>query len=309
VVDRHLERSQHPLSVYRWLAGLRFTSRDAGIAFNQATAYFVLIVVSVILLGPMVWMVLTSLKAPGEEFSLVWFPDPVYWNNYVDIWTKRNFGVFFRNSLLTSILATLGSVVNASLVGFGFARLRFFGRNVLFYILLSTMMLPAIVTLIPTFILFQRVGWFNTFLPLIVPSWLGAGAYGGGAFYIFLMRQFYMTLPLDLDEAARVDGASSFQIYWHVLLPLTAPALATVAVFAFIGNWGDFLYPLIFLNSQELWTIALALRSWMVPGEHGTAWGSLMTGSVLMVLPVAVVLFVAQRQFVRGISMSGLTGR
>jgi multiple sugar transport system permease protein len=144
---------------------------------------------------------------------------------------------------------------------------------------------------------------------LIVPSWLGAGAYGGGAFYIFLMRQFYLTLPLDLDEAARVDGASSFQIYWHVLLPLTAPALAAVAVFAFIGNWSDFLYPLIFLNSQELWTIALALRSWMVPGEHGTAWGSLMTGSVLMVLPVAVVLFVAQRQFVRGISMSGLSGR
>ena len=309
MVDGQAEHTHQSLRGYRVLGGVRITPRSASHTFSQGVAYAVLLLVTVVLLGPLVWMVLTSLKAPGDEFSLNWMPDPVYWNNYVEIFTKRNYGQFFRNSLLTTVLATLGSVVNASLVGFGFARLRFFGRDFLFYVLLSTLMLPAIATLIPTFILFQRIGWFNTFLPLIVPSWLGAGAYGGGAFYIFLMRQFYLTLPLDLDEAARVDGANSFQIYWHVLLPLTAPALAAVAVFAFIGNWSDFLYPLIFLNSQELWTIALALRSWMVPGEHGTAWGSLMTGSVLMVLPVAVVLFVAQRQFVRGISMSGLSGR
>ncbi len=302
-------RLEQPIASYRWELGARRTPRTLRVLLNRGLPYLVLILVTVVLVGPLLWMVLTSLKAPGDEFSLNWVPDPFYWNNYFDIWTKRGFGVYFWNSVLTTTLATAGSVINASLVGFGFARLRFFGRDLLFFVLLSTLMLPAIVTLIPTFILFQRIGWFNTFLPLIVPSWLGAGAYGGGAFYIFLMRQFYMTLPLDLDEAARVDGANSFQIYWHVLLPLTAPALATVAVFAFIGNWSDFLYPLIFLNSQQLWTIPLALRSWMVPGEHGTDWGSLMTGSVLMVVPVALVLLVAQRQFVRGISMSGLTGR
>lgn len=283
--------------------------RQRNALVRAACGYAVLVVVAIILLGPLTWMVLTSLKAPGYEFTLSWIPDPVYWQNYVDIWTKRNFGVFFRNSVITTVLATTGSVLNASLVAYGFARLRFFGRDLLFFLLLSTLMLPAVVTLVPTFILFQQVGWFNTFLPLIVPSWFGAGAYGGGAFYIFLMRQFYLTLPFELDEAARVDGASTLQIYWHVLLPLTTPALAAVAVFAFIGNWSDFLYPLVFLHSQDLWTIALALRSWMVPGEHGTAWGALMTGSVLMVIPVAVVLFLAQRQFVRGISMSGLTGR
>jgi ABC-type glycerol-3-phosphate transport system permease component len=307
VVESKAEHTS--LGNYRSLAGVRVTPRSVNSAVNHFIAYAVLVLVTIVLLGPLVWMVLTSLKAPGDEFSLTWLPNPVYWSNYVEVFTKRNYGMFFRNSLLTTVLATLGSVINASLVGYGFARLRFFGRDFLFYVLLSTLMLPAIATLIPTFILFQRIGWFNTFLPLIVPSWLGAGAYGGGAFYIFLMRQFYLTLPLDLDEAARVDGANTFQIYWHVLLPLTAPALAAVAVFAFIGNWSDFLYPLIFLNSQELWTIALALRSWMVPGEHGTAWGALMTGSVLMVVPVALVLFVAQRQFVRGISMSGLSGR
>jgi ABC-type glycerol-3-phosphate transport system permease component len=306
VVDSQLEQ---PIARYGWGLGTRLTRRTFRVLIQRGLPYLVLILVTVVLVGPLLWMVLTSLKAPGDEFTLTWVPDPFYWNNYLDIWTRRGFGVFFWNSVLTTTLASAGSVVNASLVGFGFARLRFFGRDLLFFVLLSTLMLPAIVTLIPTFILFQRIGWFNTFLPLIVPSWLGAGAYGGGAFYIFLMRQFYMTLPLDLDEAARVDGANSLQIYWHVLVPLTAPALATVAVFAFIGNWSDFLYPLIFLNSQQLWTIPLALRSWMVPGEHGTDWGSLMTGSVLMVVPVALVLLVAQRQFVRGISMSGLTGR
>jgi ABC-type glycerol-3-phosphate transport system permease component len=273
-----------------------------------AGGYSALIVVGVVLVLPLLWMVLASLKAPDKVLSLNWLPDRLDVRNYVDM-VQRGYLYNFSISVLISGLATAGSVLSASLVAFGFARLHFAGRDFLFTLVLATMMLPAAVTLVPTFILFQRIGWFDTLLPLIVPSWLGAGAYGGGALYIFLMRQFYLTLPLEMDEAARIDGAHALQIYWHIILPLSVPALGVVAAFAFIANWNDFLYPLIFVQGQHLWPLALAMRALMGEFQHGAPWGTLMATSVLMVAPVGLILFLSQRAFVRGIATSGLAGR
>jgi ABC-type glycerol-3-phosphate transport system permease component len=256
----------------------------------------------------LLWMILSSLKSPERVLSLTWLPEQVVFANYADI-VQRGFLYNFGVSVVISVLAGLGSVVSSSLVGFGFARLRFVGRDVLFTMVLATMMLPTAVTLVPTFILFQRAGWYDTLLPLIVPSWFGAAAYGGGALYIFLMRQFYLTLPLELDEAARIDGAGVLGVYWYIILPLSLPALGVVAAFAFIANWNDFLLPLIFVQRQALWPLALAVRALMGEFQHGNPWGSLMAASVLMVAPVGLVLFVSQRAFVRGIATTGLAGR
>jgi ABC-type glycerol-3-phosphate transport system permease component len=274
----------------------------------SALGYVVLIGVGVLLVMPLLWMILSSLKSPERVLSLTWLPEQVVFANYADI-VQRGFLYNFGVSVVISVLAGLGSVVSSSLVGFGFARLRFVGRDVLFTMVLATMMLSTAVTLVPTFILFQRAGWYDTLLPLIVPSWFGAAAYGGGALYIFLMRQFYLTLPLELDEAARIDGAGVLGVYWYIILPLSLPALGVVAAFAFIANWNDFLLPLIFVQRQALWPLALAVRALMGEFQHGNPWGSLMAASVLMVAPVGLVLFVSQRAFVRGIATTGLAGR
>jgi len=273
-----------------------------------ALGYGALIAVGVLLVLPLLWMILSSLKSPERVLSLNWLPEKVVFANYVDI-VQRGFLYNFGVSVVISVLASLGSVVSSSIVGFGFARLRFAGRDLLFTLVLATMMLPTAVTLVPTFILFQRVGWYDTLLPLIVPSWLGAAAYGGGALYIFLMRQFYLTLPVELDEAARIDGAGVLGVYWYIILPLSLPALGVVAAFAFIANWNDFLLPLIFVQRQQLWPLALAVRALMGEFQHGNPWGSLMAASVLMVAPVGLVLFASQRAFVRGIATTGLAGR
>jgi ABC-type glycerol-3-phosphate transport system permease component len=274
----------------------------------SALGYVVLIGVGLLLVMPLLWMILSSLKSPERVLSLNWLPEQVVFDNYADI-VQRGYLYNFGVSVVISVLAGLGSVVSSSIVGFGFARLRFAGRDVLFTMVLATMMLPTAVTLVPTFVLFQRAGWYDTLLPLIVPSWFGAAAYGGGALYIFLMRQFYLTLPLELDEAARIDGADVLGVYWYIILPLSLPALGVVAAFAFIANWNDFLLPLIFVQRQQLWPLALAVRALMGEFQHGNPWGSLMAASVLMVAPVGLVLFVSQRAFVRGIATTGLAGR
>jgi ABC-type glycerol-3-phosphate transport system permease component len=270
--------------------------------------YLALLLVGLVLVLPLLWMILSSLKSPDRVLSLSWLPDHLDATNYVDI-VQRGFLYNFGVSVVVSVLATLGSVLSSSLVAFGFARLRFAGRDLLFTMVLATMMLPTAVTLVPTFILFQRAGWYDTLFPLIVPSWFGAAAYGAGALYIFLMRQFYLTLPIELDEAARIDGANAFGIYWHIILPLSLPALGVVAAFAFIANWNDFLLPLIYVQRQQLWPLALAVRALMGEFQHGNPWGSLMAASVLMVAPVGIILFASQRAFVRGIATSGLAGR
>jgi multiple sugar transport system permease protein len=196
----------------------------------------------------------------------------------------------------------IGVLFSASLAGFGFARMRFPGRGPLFILVLATMMLPEIVTQIPSYLLFRTVGWIDTFLPLIVPAFLG-----GGAFNIFLCRQFFLSIPVELDEAARIDGASTWQIYTRVILPLSQPVLATVAVFTFMNNWNAFLGPLIYLNSLENMTLAVGLRAFQ--GLRGTEWNLMMAAAAVMMIPVLIVFFAAQRYFIEGIVTSGFGGR
>lgn len=266
--------------------------------------YVPLSVVAIILIGPFLWLISTSLKQPGTEFAYppVLIPDPVVWRNYLDALGQQPFGQYLANTLTITTAATLGTVISASLAAFGFARIRFPGRGFLFVLLLSTMMLPDVVTLVPKYVLFSKLHWINTFLPLTVPFW-----FGGGAFNIFLIRQFFMTIPYELDEAARMDGANNFQIYSRILLPLAGPALATVAIFSVVANWNDFLSPLIYLNSPDRFTLALGLQNFQT--LYGVQWSWLMAASMVMVAPVVALFFAFQRFFVEGIQLTGLAGR
>ncbi len=266
--------------------------------------YIVLCFLAVVLALPLFWLVTTSLKTGGQTFLMPpkWIPDPFVWSNYSDAFRAVAFHEYFWNTIRIVFFATTGALLTASLAAFAFARLRFPLRGPLFIMVLSTIMLPSIVTLIPTFIVFRTLGWIDTFLPLIVPLW-----FGGGAFNIFLFRQFFMTIPLELDEAARIDGASNFRIYWGIILPLSKPVIATIAVFAFIHNWNDFFEPLIYLQSPENWTMAIGLRGFR--DLYSTQWNLMMAASTAMIMPLLVLFFFAQRYFVSGIQMSGLTGR
>ena len=266
--------------------------------------YVILSFFAVVLAMPLVWLISTSLKSGPQTFVMPpkWIPDPVVWQNYPDAFRAVPFHRYFWNTIQIVLFATLGTLITASMAAFAFARLRFPARGFLFNLVLATMMLPGIVTLIPTFIVFRYLGWINTFLPLIVPSW-----FGGGAFNIFLIRQFFMTLPYDLDEAARIDGASNFRIYWNVLLPLSKPAMATVAVFSFIHHWNDFFLPLVYLQDTRKWTMAIGLQGFK--DLYSTSWNLMMAASTAMVLPLLILFFIAQRYFVSGIHLSGITGR
>ena len=270
--------------------------------------YAVLIFVAAISSLPMFWMISTSLKAYGREFihPPEWIPVPIVWSNYIEVWGESSIHLYTINSFMVAGLATLGTLLSCSLVAFGFARLQFFGRNLLFGILVATLMLPSIVVLVPTFILFRQLEWINTPMPLIVPWWFGGGAFGG-AFYVFLMRQFMLQLPLELDEAALVDGASYLRIYWQIILPLARPALAATGIFSFIHHWNDFLHPLIFLHSETWRTLALGLRYFMSAESQtgaGARWNLMMAAAVVMLMPVLILFFSAQRYFIRGIALS-----
>ena len=225
-------------------------------AASRVALHGLLIGLSVVALVPIVWMLSTSLKASGTEYEwpIRWIPERIVFGNYVKALTVMNFGAYYRNTFTIAILATLGTTLTSAMAGFAFARLRFVGRGPLFILVLSTMMLPEAVTLIPTYIVFRTVHWIDTLFPLIVPSWLG-----GGAFYIFLVRQFFLTIPHELDEAARIDGAGDFRIFWQILLPLAGPVLAVTAVFTFVDKWTQFLTPLIYLNSDQNRTVALGI--------------------------------------------------
>ena len=266
--------------------------------------HVVLSAIGLILLAPLVWLVSTSLKEPSAIFILPpqWIPSPFRWQNYPEALTAQPFLRFFMNTLTITVLATLGTVITASMAAFAFARLRFPARGLLFGLVISTLMLPSIVTLIPTFILFRYLRWIDTFLPLIVPFW-----FGGGAFNIFLMRQFFLTIPLELDEAARIDGANSYRIYAQIAIPLAKPAVATVVIFSIIAHWNEFVLPLIYLHSTEKWTMAIGLQGFS--DLYSTQWHWLMAASTVMVLPLIILFFSAQRYYLEGIQMSGIAGR
>ncbi|MCE7981482.1 MAG: carbohydrate ABC transporter permease [Caldilinea sp. CFX5] len=265
-----------------------------------------LIAGSVAMSIPMLWMLSTSLKKSGQEwvFPPVWLPEPIWWRNYLEAMDALPvpFYVYVINTFIITAGATCGTLVTSSLAAFAFARLRFPGRNSLFLLVIATMMLPSAVTLIPRFLIFRYLGWLDSFLPLIIPYW-----FGGTAFSIFLLRQFFMNIPRELDEAARMDGASSMQIFWSVVLPLSGPALATVTIFQVWGHWNEFLDPLIYINSMEHYTIALALRTFQNIRSQRVNY--LMATALLQVAPVLILFFSAQKYFIRGIQLSGLSGR
>lgn len=252
---------------------------------------------------PLFWMIGTSLKTDAKIFAYPpqWIPNPLTLLQYARVFASAPVFVWLRNTLIITILTVIGATLSSSLVAYGFARLRAPGSRVLFYVMLATMMLPHIVLLVPRFILFSYIGWTDTFLPLIVPEFFGL------PFYIFLLRQFYLTIPRELDDAAKIDGVGYLGIWWRIVMPLARPALATVAIFQFITAWNDFLAPYVYLTSNDNRTLALGTQYFLT--LHGAQWGQLMAMSTLMLIPMILAFAVGQRYFVSGISTSGFGGR
>jgi ABC-type glycerol-3-phosphate transport system permease component len=273
---------------------------------GRGLLYALAIGAGAIFLIPSLWALGTSLKTPLETTAIppTWVPKSPQWQNYVFVTQIAPFLTYARNSVLLTAVNVVGEVVVGAAVAYGFARFRFRGRNVLFLILLSRMMLPREVTIIPQYLLFNAFGWLDTYWPLIVPHWLAGSSFG-----VFLLRQFFLTIPREYDDAARVDGASSWQIFWSVLLPLAKPALASLAIFAFIGNWNMLWEPLIYLNTTEKLTLAVGL-TWFQTTQIGNMPKThlLLAYSIMMTAPVIAVFFACQRYFIQGIVLSGLKG-
>jgi multiple sugar transport system permease protein len=278
---------------------------------QKIAVYAVLTILCIPFLLPLVWMVSTSLKTDkqiyarsGQSVSALslrnLIPNPVRWQNYPDAMKQVPFLTYLRNTLFLCIMTVIGAVFSSAIVAYGFARLRFSGRDALFFVMIATMALPAQVTMIPTFALFRWLGWYGGFLPLIVP------AFCGNAFYIFLMRQFFTTIPEELAEAARIDGASEWRIFWRVMLPLAKPALATCALFQFLGTWNDFFGPLLYLNDPSHYTLAYGLQQFL--SSYGGEWAQLMAGACFFAIPVIILFFFAQRTFIQGIATTGTKG-
>ena len=291
------------------LARTRGASRRTSWRVSGILVYVALGLCTVIFAFPIFWTISSSLKAPYEILSYppVILPAVPQWKNYVTVFTKTNF-LFLHwilNTLFVVALGTLGAVLSSSLVAYSFARFRYRGRDLIFVITLGTMMLPAQVTLIPQYIIWSKFGFVNSLYPLWLPQW-----FGGGAFFIFLMRQFLLTIPRELDDAARIDGASRFHIFRTILLPLCIPALATMVIISFLANWDDYLTPLIYLNSQENFTLSLGLSVFRNFPETGgePMQHLLMAATVMTALPPVILFFAAQRYFVQGIVLSGIKG-
>lgn len=283
------------IAVPRRRQDLRRTAR-------RLLTHLLLILLGIVFLVPFIWLLSTSLKTDPQIFLFPprWIPAPFTLLQYHLALTTIPFFVYTRNSLIFCGFTVVGVVLSCSTVAYGLARVRWPGRDVLFLFTLATMLLPFEVTLVPLFIVFRTLGWVGTFLPIIVPT------YFGSAFYIFLLRQFMMTLPMELSDAARIDGASEFRIFWSIALPLIRPALAVVALLQFLGAWGDFLGPLIYLTDQKTYTISLGLQQYNT--QYGTEWGQLMAASTLLTLPVIVLFFFTQRTFIQGITLTGIKG-
>ncbi len=279
--------------------------------FRRIVIHVALIAICATAAAPFLWMLATSVKtvAGAAAYPPQWWPHPWRWRNYLDLFNTRqyHFLLWTRNSLIIAVLVVTGTVISSALAAYGFACIRFRGRGVLFALMLSTMMIPFPVTMVSVFIVFHWLGahtgipFLGTFKPLWIPAWFGS------AFNIFLLRQFFMTIPEELSEAARLDGCSELGIFTRIILPLSKPALSVVALFAFLGVWNDFLGPLIYLQRASQFTLALGLQSFQ--SQHGgTSWNMLMAASVLVMLPVLLLFFIAQRTFIEGIATTGLKG-
>lgn len=271
--------------------------------------YFVLLVLAVSFLLPFYWMVSSAVKNDAQVYVVppIWFPNPQFWENFWNAWNSETFNLWTYNTVVRyAVPATLGTVLSSSLVAYSFARLQWKGRDALFAIVLATLMVPDWVRLVPLFVVFKTLGWINTFNPLVVP------AFFGNAFFIFLLRQFFLALPLELSDAARIDGANELSIFVRIILPLSKAALAVVALFTFMNAWNDYLGPLIYMNVEDKWVLTLGvgrLRSAVDEvGNTKLAYPWLMAVSTLITLPVFLAFFFAQRSFIEGISLTGLKG-
>ena len=266
--------------------------------------YLLLCVLGLVFALPFLWMVSTAFKQPWQIYLIPpqWIPSPPVVDNFIKGWTSAPFNKFILNTVIITSLATLGAVMSAALVAYGFARFRAPSSSFLFAVLVSTMMLPSQITTIPTYILFSRLGWLDSFKPLIVPSW-----FGGGAYNIFLLRQFFKTVPGDLDDAARIDGCSSLDIFVRIMLPLAKPALATVSVFSIVYHWNDFFNPLIYLDSDVKYTLAIGLQ-YFKSAQGDTKLHLMMAVALIAVLPILVFFFLGQKYFVQGITVTGIKG-
>ena len=285
-------------------ASMHTKSQKTSQRVGRIITYIILIFAAVICLFPFLWMVSTSFKETSEIYKMP--PDLLPTNptvqNYIEGWKGADFGLFFKNSLFITIIATVGTVLSSAFVAYGFARFKARFSGLLFTILLATMMLPTQVTLIPQYLMFNKLGMVNTYFPLLIPSWLG-----GGAFNIFLFIQFFRTLPKELDEAAKIDGANSFQIFTKIMLPAVKPVMLAVLVMSLVYNWNDFFSPLIYLNDNKKFTIAIGLQ--FFKGSQGNVQiGQMMAMSLVALLPVLIIFAICQKYFIQGIKMSGLKG-
>ena len=269
----------------------------------QLIIWITLIIVAFVMALPFVWLLSSSLKLEQKVFQFPpqWIPNPVRFMNYVDAMTYKPFHIYFVNTAFIALLNQIAILLSASFCAYGFARIRFPGRDFWFAIVLATMMVPYFVLMVPSFIIFSRIGWIDTYLPLTVPFF-----FGGGAFNIFLLRQFFRNLPRELADAARIDGCNEFSIYWRIMLPLSIPVLVTIAIFTFLFSWNDFIGPLLYINSPDKFTVAIGLATFR--SVLNTRWDLLMAASSAMTIPVIILFFFAQRYFIQGIVLTGLKG-
>ena len=269
---------------------------------QAVVVYGILIALSVIVLVPVAWMLSTALKPQSQIFSFppVYIPHPLVWSNFVDALTAQPFDLYARNTFVLVIVNVIGQLLSCTLIAYGFARLRFPGRNVLFMVMLATLLIPPQVTMIPLFILFRALGWVDTYLPLTVP------AFFGNPFYVFLLRQYMLTLPYELDEAARIDGCNTWQILYKILVPLCWPPLTIVVVFTFTDVYNDFLNPLIYLSDPSKFTLAIGLANFV--GHYSSNWNYLMAASLVFLVPLLITYYFAQRHLIGGIASFGLKG-
>lgn len=279
----------------------RRSSREGGIGWRLA-GYAILVGLSATYLLPLLWMVATSLKtgpqAVASPPSLI--PDPFVWANYPNAMAKLGLAEALRNSLVYAVPSVIGTLISSCLVAYGFARISWPGRDVVFVVLLATMMLPSQVTFIPLYVIYAKLGWVGTYLPLVVPTFLG------NPFFIFLLRQFFRTIPSDLSDAARIDGASELRILTRIVVPLSIPALITVGLFTFIDKWGDFFGPIVYLQDSALYPLSVAVQ--VFQHAHKTDWPLSMAASVVIAAPLVIIYFFAQRKFIEGITLTGIKG-
>jgi len=270
---------------------------------SKIIIYLILLVASVSFLLPFIWLVRSSFMDIGQIFILPpeWIPRPFRWQNYPEALTAVPFGRYALNTITILIFVEAGVIITSTMSAFAFSRLRWKGRDKIFSVLLTSLMVPYVVTLIPTFLLWKALGGINTFLPLTVPAW-----FGGGMFNVFLLRQFFLTIPYELDEAAYLDGATPLQVLWKVIIPLSKPAILTVAIFTFMSVWNDLLGPIVYLNDPDKYTLAVGLATFV--GMYTGQWNYLMAASTVMILPPIILFFIGQKFFVQGITLTGLKG-